>query len=100
MTDLANDMGKLREEVLGLYNQMIGPQHVNAEIIKRVHQIESDKLEAAYLEMFNKFSKTVLKSKFTIDVDFNYLMETFEKCITLKPMHVGMSERDQDNNHD
>lgn len=42
--DLANEMARLREEVLGLYNQMIGPQLVNAEIIKKVHQIDNDKL--------------------------------------------------------
>ena len=76
---------------------MIGPQHVNAEIIKKVHQIESEKLQAAYLEMFNKFSKTVLRSKFTFDIDWNYLMQAFEQSITLRPLHALSSERDGEN---
>lgn len=37
--------------------------------------------------MFNKFNKTVLKSKFTFDYDWAYLMDSFEKSIQLKHLY-------------
>lgn len=48
--------------------------------------------------MFNKFSKTVLRSKFTFEIDFNILMEAFEKAIILRPLHaeVRLEEGESD----
>lgn len=70
-----------------LYNEMISQQNPNAETVKKVHQIDSEKLEAAYLEMFNRFSKSVLKSKFFIEYNWKNLMESFEKNLIVKPVH-------------
>ena len=66
---------------------MIGQQNPNVETVKKVHQIDSEKLQAAYLGMFNKFSKSILKSKFVFQYNWKNLMESFDKSLVLKPLH-------------
>ena len=67
-------MAKIKEQVLTLYNEMMGQQSPNVETVKKVHQIDSEKLQAAYLEMFNRFSKSVLKSKFVVEYNWKNLL--------------------------
>jgi hypothetical protein len=79
-----------------LYNEMMSQQNPNVETVKKVHQIDSEKLEAAYLEMFNRFSKSVLKSKFVIEYNWKNLMDSFDQNLLVKPVrpHVSLAVYD------
>ncbi len=44
LEELGLEMAKIKEEVLVLYNDMMGQQSPNAETVKKVHQIDSEKL--------------------------------------------------------
>ncbi len=37
-------MNKLKEEVSGLYSAMIGQQAINVEVVKKLHQVDSERL--------------------------------------------------------
>ena len=87
------EMERLKEEVHMLQQSLATSGQPS--VVKKIFQIDSDKLEEGYSSMFLKFKELSHRSDFDINVNWKDIIKSIETNIVIKTKHESIQEHDQ-----